>query len=278
MGTQTGETRPNEEPPILEKGDSLIPGYIILNHLQRGKDCDVYDVWSEERQCHCIGKTLRPDCIEKHAARKRLIREGEDLKTFTHPNLVRVYEVYSEPIPTIIEEALTGQTLSHLIKLHKKQHLPVNQLAHMGIQLCSVMHYLHLQDRLHIDLKSSNIISQPPLAKVIDLSIAAKPGEIKEGAGTRQFMAPEQASGDVLSTATDVWGIGAVLYHASTGKRPFKAYHGSRYDQLERTATPVKTQRPLPDRFANIVDKCLQSEPSQRPKTHEIVEELKKCL
>lgn len=261
-------------PPILKHGDTLISGYQVLNHMQRGKDYDVYNVWSSERHCRCIAKTLRPDRIHKTSSKKHLLREGQYLQTLTHPNLVRAYEVYSEPCPTMIQETLTGETLSHLIQTHKQRRLPLKQLAHLGIQLCSVIHYLHQHGILHLDLKSSNIISQPPLAKVIDLSIAAKPGQKKQGAGTRKFMAPEQARGDELNEAADIWGIGAVLFHAATGKRPFLAYESERYDQLERRADHVHTHRRVPALFADTIDQCLEPEPAERPDIEQIEENL----
>lgn len=280
MVTQTvvtkSETGQTEESAFLEKEERLAPGYSVLKHIRRGKDCDVYHVWSEERLCGCIGKTLRPDCLKKQSAKNRLIQEGEYLKRLSHPNLVRAYEVYTGPSPVVIQETLTGQTLSHLIKTHRNRRLPLKQLAHLGIQLCSVMHYLHRHEILHLDLKASNIISQPPLAKVIDLSIACTPGEAKKGAGTRQFMAPEQARGDRLTAAADVWGIGAVLYHAATGKAPFTAYDDKRYDQLERQADQVRSHRRMPTDFANIIDRSLHSEPEKRPAVEELMKILKR--
>jgi serine/threonine protein kinase len=136
------------------------------------------------------------------------------------------------------------------------------------------MHYLHRQGLLHLDLKPSNIISDCGLAKVIDLSIAQPPGRGRRGVGTRQYMAPEQASGDLLGEATDVWGIGAVLFEAATGQRPFKAEAGQRYQQLERRADPVRSLRRVPAAFATLVDGCLEPEPARRPTVDELAEAL----
>ncbi|GGB52393.1 protein kinase [Virgibacillus dakarensis] len=264
-----------DNPAFIKEGDYLFPRYTVIELMRRGKDCDVYHVWSEDRYCSCIGKCLRPDRLEKRAAKERLIREGEYLKRLTHPNLVRAYEVHNDPFPIMIQETLTGQTLHHLVKTQQNRRLSVKQLAHLGAQLCSVMHYLHQEGILHLDLKPSNIINQPPLAKVIDLSIAAQPGEIKKGAGTRQFMAPEQARGDQLTTAADIWGIGAVLFFAATGNAPFQTYDGNRYDQLERCAEKVQTCRRLPANFANIINRSLHPNPLQRPKIEEIASTMK---
>jgi serine/threonine protein kinase len=87
-------------------------------------------------------------------------------------------------------------------------------------------------------------------------------------------VAPEQARGDFLSEATDVWGIGAVLFHAATGQSPFEAEDGRKYQQLQRRADPVRTHRRAPAAFTTAVDRCLDPEPSRRP----TVDELAKLL
>lgn len=268
-----------EKAPPLAEGASLVPGYEILEHLHRSNDYDVYHVFSEERYCGCIAKTLLPDRLDQRSVRDRLLSEGELLKKLAHPNVVRAYETFAEPHPVVILETLTGQTLAHLIETHQRKRLPANQVAHLGLQLCSAVRYLHRNDLLHLDLKPSNIVAQPPLAKVMDLSIAHPPGKSRKGAGTRYYMAPEQARGDYLSPATDAWGVGAVLFEAATGEPPFAAYEEEgRYDQLERRADPVRSHRRLLTAFAKIIDRCLEPEPALRPTVKELAEHLLEVL
>jgi serine/threonine protein kinase len=258
--------------PPLDAGESLAPGYEVVAHLNRGRTLDVYDVWSEERACRCVGKVLRPDRVGEEEPQSRLIHEGRILMRLTHLHIVRAYEIFEEPQPVLILETLTGDTLAYLISIHRRRRLPLLDIAFLGIHLCSAMHYLHRQGLLHLDLKPSNIISDCGLAKVIDLSIAAPPGKRPGGVGTRQYMAPEQARGDLLSEATDVWGIGAVLFEASTGQRPFRAEAGRKYQQLERQADPVRSHRRVPAAFATAVDSCLEPEPAHRPTVAELAE------
>lgn len=258
--------------PPLEAGESLAPGYEVVAHLNRGRALDVYDVWSEERACRCVAKVLRPDRADEEEPRSRLVNEGRILKRLTHLHIVRAYEVFEEPQPVLILETLIGDTLAYLIAIHRHRRLPLSDIAFLGIHLCSAMHYLHRQGLLHLDLKPSNIISDCGLAKVIDLSIAAPPGKGRGGVGTRQYMAPEQARGGFLGEATDVWGIGAALFEATTGKRPFRAEAGQRYEQLERRADPVRSHRRVPTVFATAVDSCLEPVPVHRPTVAELAE------
>ena len=134
---------------------------------------------------------------------------------------MRAYETLERPHPVVILETLAGDTLEYLIAVHERRRLPLADVAFLGIHLCSAMHYLHRQGLLHLDLKPSNIVSDLGLAKVLDLSIARPPGRVRGGAGTRQYMAPEQARGGPVTANADVSGIGAVLFEATTGRRPF---------------------------------------------------------
>jgi serine/threonine protein kinase len=268
--SETATQAGHEVIPSLGRGELIAPGYRVLTHLSRGRILDVYDVWSEERACRCVAKVLRPDHIENRKARGGLLQEGRILKRLTHLHIVRAYEVLEEPQPIVILETLTGSTLKYLIAVHRRRRLPLSSVVVLGLHLCSAIHYLHRQGLLHLDLKPSNIVSNLGLAKVLDLSIARPPGRGRKGMGTRQYMAPEQARGGLLSEATDVWGIGAVLFHAATGQSPFEAEDGRKYQQLERRADPVRAHRRVPAAFATAVDRCLDPEPARRPAIGEL--------
>lgn len=166
--------------PPLEAGEALAPGYEILAHLHQSRNFDAYDVWSAERACRCVAKAPRRDLVGAPRVRRSLIREGRLLKRFTHPHIVRAYETIREPHPVLILETLTGQTLSRLIDTGKRR-LPPADLAHLGLHLCSAIHYLHRHGILHLDLKPSNVVSERGLAKVLDLSVARRDGAKRVG-------------------------------------------------------------------------------------------------
>ena len=254
-----------EEPPPLEAGAIVAPGYEMISHLHRSNNFDVYDVWSEERACRCIAKIPCPDLLDDPRTSRRLLREGRLLKGLSHPHLARLYESLREPQPTLILETMTGETLTHLIH-RSKRRLPASDVVYLGLHLCSAMHYLHRRGILHLDLKPSNVVSERGLAKVLDLSIAQPPGCSRKGAGTDQYMSPEQARGDLVDEAADVWGIGAVLYEAATFKAAFDLHeYEDEYVQLERQADPIRSHRRLPAALASAIDACLEPEPARRP-------------
>jgi serine/threonine protein kinase len=263
-----------EGPPPLEAGEAIAPGYEVIAHLHRSNNFDVYDAWSAERASRCIAKTPIPDLVEDKKLTRGLIREGRLLKKLTHPHIVRAYETIRAPRPVLILETLTGATLAYLIDTAPRR-LPLSDVAHLGLHLCSAVRYLHRHGILHLDLKPSNIVSECQRAKILDLSIARPPGRGEKHVGTRNYMAPEQARGDYFSPATDVWGIGAVLFEAATGELPFDAHDDEdRYEQLERRAEPVSSYRRVPAVFNDLVGGCFDPDPAGRPTVGELIDAL----
>ena len=262
-------------PPPIAPGELLARRYRVIRHLARGKALDVYDVWSEERQALCVAKAARPDRTDDPGTRRRLRREGRLLLRVTHPHLVRAYELVLRPSPVLILESLTGATLGYAID-NSRRRLPAADLVFLGLQLSSAVRYLHGLDTLHLDLKPANIISENGLVKVIDLSVARPPGRARPGVGTRQYMSPEQARGGDLGPAADVWGIGAVVYAAATGRRPFYGLDDTTtYPQLKIRAAPVTAYRRLQRPLAQIIDSCLEPDPGARPTPAQLFDNLR---
>ncbi len=170
--------------------------YELLELLSSGHACDTWDAWSHDRGCRVIVRT--GDVRD----------EGRLLRSLTHPNIVRVYEVHRD---WIVLETLSGSTLA---ALRAGGPLSREDAIEMGRQLCSAIGYLHRKGWLHLDLKPDNLIADGGRLKVIDFSIAQRPGPVEAGTGTRRWMAPEQEHGGVATAASDVWGIAAVLRHA----------------------------------------------------------------
>lgn len=239
----------------------------MLAHLHRGELLDVYDVWSEERACRCIGKVLRPDRQNSGAARRGLLREGRLLLRLSHPHIVRAYRSLTDPAPVVILETLPGETLEWLV-VHRGA-MPIGELAYLGLHLCSALTYLHRHAILHLDLTPANIVASQGLAKILDLSLAQRPGLSRGGMGTPGFRAPEQAVGGMLSPATDVYGLGAVLAFAATGQARVEADDLTASDVHETVARPQWDER-VPQAVRAIIDACLAPEPGHRPDLMEL--------
>ncbi|HYS83014.1 MAG TPA: serine/threonine-protein kinase, partial [Anaeromyxobacteraceae bacterium] len=210
----------------------LAPGYRGLRLLRRNGRIAVYDAWSEARGCRCVVKMVdrRGDAHD----RQELAKEGRLLLSLTHPHIVRAYELLRRPRTALVMETLPGETLGHAIRARGR--LDARDVAQLGVQLCSALQYLHGQGVLHLDLKPSNIVCCAGLARLIDLGLARRPGRGSAGVGSAPYLSPEQARGGWLSEASDVFGLGAALYHAASGRAPFRGDGRRGYQQLRMRA------------------------------------------
>jgi serine/threonine protein kinase len=259
-------------PAPLAARSEVAPGYEVVSHLSRGRALDVYDVWSEERQCLCVAKLVRPDRDAEEGPRARLVAEGRLLCRLTHPHIVRAYELIEVPGPILILETVEGETVERLARGRRRPAL--RDVTILGLHLCSAVHYLHRSGYLHLDLKPSNVISDAGVAKMIDLSLSHPPGRVPRGIGTRQYLSPEQARGGKVGPPADVWGIGAVLFEATTAQRPFRGLDDGRFEQLSRRAAPVSDHRRVPRAFGSLVAACLEPDAAERPDVMELAREL----
>lgn len=266
------------ELPVLTPGDLIAPGYRVIELLSRGSALDVYEVWSEERLCSCVAKTVRPDRAHVQRVRDRLLLEGRLLTELAHPHLPRAFETVALPVPVVVVETSVGLTLEEIIDLRLRR-LPLADLCHLGRQLSSAIHYLHGHGFLHLDIRPANVMAHGGVATLIDLSIASPPGRVRRGLGTQEYLAPEQALGGDVTSATDVWGLGATLYEAATGVAPFAPYDraeeglfaSGEFLQLRRGPSPPSALgRRLPRPFVRLLDDCLTPEPEQRPQALEV--------
>jgi eukaryotic-like serine/threonine-protein kinase len=244
-------------------GEPLAPGYVVEAHLSRNRVLDVYEVWSAERDCRCVAKTLRPDCRTHERRRERLEREGRLLLELAHPHLVRCYEVVREPQLVVVLETLAGDRLDHLIDRGARR-MPAVEVAELGVQLCSAVGYLHRNGWLHLDLKPTNVIVDVGIVKLFDLSLARRPGPGRPRYGTAGYLSPEQVRGAAFTEATDVFGLGCVLFAAATRRCP---------EAGRDPAVPVprvRALRRLPAAVAEAIDACLAEDPAARPSLRDV--------
>lgn len=276
----------DDGPPAREWGREVAPGYRLMELLNRSRHLDVHDAWSEERATRCVIKLARPDRTGNAGVARRLRAEARLLQRFSHPHIVRAYPAPAATEPLVVTETLTGSTLGHLLATTPRR-LRAAEVAHLGMHLAAAISYLHRHGWLHLDLKPGNIVAEAGRAKLIDLSIARRPGRAKAGAGTFHYMSPEQAAGGLVGPAADVWGLGAVLYEAAAGIPAFddddegESADGSESGrevigetagddgtppQLTAPAPPLRRiRRGLPAELTALVDACLDRDPARRP-------------
>jgi serine/threonine-protein kinase len=198
----------------------------------------------------------------------RFRAEAESAARLEHAHIVPVYEVGEcDGQAYFSMKYVEGRTLAQLVA---EGPLPPRQAAESMIAICRAVHHAHQQGVLHRDLKPSNVLlDRDGRPHVTDFGLAKR---VQGGAsltqtgailGTPSYMAPEQAAGSrgVLSPASDVYSLGAVLYELLTGRPPFQA--ASPVDTillvLEQDLVPPRLLNPNVDRELEMICvKCLQ--------------------
>lgn len=263
----------------LSEGHEIAPGRSVLKPLGGGHDYEVYLVWDDHLFSIMVAKLLRPDRFQDDKALHSLEREAEALDRLAHPILLRGFDAVLEgPYPHVLVEHLEGPSLQRLIR--RGGPLPLQQVLPLALSIASGVHYMHAEGYVHLDIKPDNIIvGLPP--RLIDFSLVRsqeRARRIKAWIGTRAYMPPEQcAPGEVgeIGPWSDVWGLGATLYHAISGKRPFSRGSSDTGLPLEgRFPQLVEDVRPWPVRvpaeLSDSVLACLRREPEQRPPAGEL--------
>lgn len=212
---------------MLTAGEIVDGKYIIISVLGRGGMSTVYlsrhMTLGKER---AIKEICREDCSCYEWLRQRLIREANILKELDHPNLPEIIDIIvKKDSLLIIMEYIPGHTLKEL--LDKYGRIDESTVIEWGRQLCEVLLYLHTRTPpvIYRDLKPSNVIIKPDGKIVlIDFGTAREYRETDEEdticLGTRGYAAPEQYGGDQSDERTDIYCMGATLYHLLTGRSP----------------------------------------------------------
>jgi eukaryotic-like serine/threonine-protein kinase len=269
----------------LEEGAEIAPGRSVLKPIGGGSLYEVCLVWDEPMHAICVAKLIRPDQVEDPLAREDLHEEAEMLERISHPVIVRGFDAVEDGAhPHLLLEHLEGPSLRRLIK--RGGALPLQQLLPLGLHLAGALHYLHGQGFVHLDVKPDNIImSVPP--RLIDLSIArslARAAATTHPIGTDAYMAPEQCAPDrspgELGPPADVFGLGATLFHALSGRKPFPRERGDRDSDVPEERYPQLVHPPidlpshLPGALSELIEAMLAHEPASRPAPAEVADRL----
>ncbi|WP_328645612.1 serine/threonine protein kinase [Amycolatopsis sp. NBC_00348] len=183
---------------------------------------------------------------------ERVLREARTAGRLNHPGVVTVYDVVSEHGATfIVMELVIAPTLADVVG--REGPLANDRVAALGLQVLSALESAHAAGIVHRDVKPSNIMVRPgDRVKLADFGIARAmddPGLTQTGGvmGSPGYMPPELFAGAGPSPASDLWSLGATLFHAAEGRAPFQrtttaaTLHAIMYDRpvLERCRGPL---------------------------------------
>lgn len=212
----------------------------------------------------------------------RFFQEARSAAALNHPNIVTVFDVGKMGNNFFISmEYIEGQNFMALIEKWKRLTIP--QFIFLTSHLCQALDYAHKEKIIHRDIKPTNImltkggqvkITDFGLAKLLDESSLTDTGAVS---GTPYYMSPEQIQGKKLDPRTDIYSLGATLYHLLIGQPPFQTERVLYQHLFEKPTLPSKLREDLPITCDKILLKCLEKDPDRRYKgAIAILEDLKK--
>ena len=205
---------------------------------------------------------------------ERFRREAQNAARMQHPNIVAIYEVGSaEELHFFSMRLVCGASLDVLLK--RDGPIPSLRAAQLLRAIAEAVDYAHRLGVLHLDLKPANVlldengvphVADFGLARRLDSALAAPEDEVS---GTPSYMAPEQASPRTarISPATDIWGLGAILYELVTGQPPFlgKSPHETLRLVVEGSLPAPRKMVPTLSRdLEAIIFKCMARDATER--------------
>jgi tetratricopeptide (TPR) repeat protein len=276
-----------------------VRGYEIIEEIGRGGAGVVYRARQESPSRPVALKFLPGGPLAGPSWHDRAIREASAAARVRHPNVVSVHEVGdADGIPFLVMDLIEGGTLArHLAD----RPLAPKDAAALVEAVAKAVGFLHRRGVLHLDLKPANILLDGPrgssvarcvplvsdfgIARILDDSggtAATTYGML----GTPAYMAPEQAGtsgkGVRVNGSADVYALGAILYHALTGRPPFQAPTALETLALVREAAPVPPRQLLPSLprdLETVVMKCLERSPARRYATaDDLADDLRRWL
>jgi non-specific serine/threonine protein kinase/serine/threonine-protein kinase len=204
---------------------------------------------------------------------RRFRTEREILSALDHPRIARLLDggSASDGRPYFAMEYVEGR---HLLEDCSARGLDRRQRIALFLEVCEAVAYAHRHLVVHRDLKPSNILVTPEgSAKLLDFGLARllqpdAPGERTETAFrllTPDFASPEQVRGERVTTATDIYSLGVVLYHLLAGRSPYRNTDRVSAEALSRAVCDQEPERPGVERdLDNIVLMALRKEPERR--------------
>ena len=259
--------------PALKEGDNVGP-YRILREIGSGGMAVVY-LAERDAELFAVKMVLwsSPDFNQ------RFLQEQSILRSLRHPNIARLVDSgqAGNRIPYLVMEYVDGQPIH---KYCEQAALSASACVRLFRQLCAAVIYLHQNLVVHRDLKPSNIlVTADGTAKLVDFGIAKLlPGHqdassaVKTRAGlmTPDYASPEQIQGGPISTLTDVYTLGVLLYELLSGVQPFGQPKAEIHEVLRRICEdgPAKPSAggrvELRGELDNIVLKAIQKKPAER--------------
>ncbi len=221
-------------------------------------------------------KVLRDDLRHEAASRERFLCEAKAVARVSHPRVVQIYEVEAGDSPFFAMEYVQGSSVAETLR--QKGRFSVDACCRVIAEAADGLGALHRAGIVHGDITPANILLDATGgAKIVDFGLAVERGQTGEAgviAGTLHYMAPEQIEGGAADHRTDIYGLGATLYHMLAGEAPFGETTKDRVlaEKIAGDPVGIRTRCPaIPGKLAALVTRMLERSPDARPRDCEEV-------
>lgn len=246
--------------------------YQLERELGQGGMGTVYLARDEGLNRKVALKILRSDLSDDPAFSKNFLQEVEITASLAHPNIIRVYTLGEQGGRLyLVMEHLDQPSLEE--RMEKSGKISEREALEIGIGIASALQFAHeLTGLIHRDIKPGNILfGRGEIPKLADFGLAAGArsalGQQDEIWGTPYYVSPERLNREQEDIRSDIYSLGATLYHAMAGRAPFEA------DTAEEVARRHLMDRPPPlrslcpeahEQTVFTLDRCLQKQVEQR--------------
>ena len=270
---------------MLNNGTFIADRYEIVGQVGTGGMSDVYKAKDHTLGRYVAIKVLKSEFSEDTNFVSKFRTEAQSAAVLEHPNIVNIYDVGSENgIHYIVMEYVEGITLKTYIG--KKGQLTYKEALSIAIQVGRGIQAAHAKNIVHRDIKPQNIIiSTDGKVKVTDFGIARAVSENtihSDVMGSVHYASPEQARNGYVSSRSDIYSLGIVMYEMVTGRVPFDGDStvAVAIQHLQDEMDPPSKYAPnLPISLEKIIQKCTQKSPDRRYDSMEsLLIDLRKAL
>jgi len=251
-----------------------IGNYEIVRELGRGGMGIVYEAIQKPLDRHVALKLLHPHMAARPEISARFIEEAKKIAKLSHAAIIEIYDVgHVQDTYYLALKFVNGQPLDAVMA---RDRLSLAQAITVLQGVADALAHAHQHGIVHRDVKPGNVFLDKTgkvvlgdfgIAKDLDPNVErfTNPGEL---IGTPAYMSPEQALGDRITEATDVYSLGVMAYEMLTGRVPFTANTAMALlrQHVEEQPTPILDLTPgIPHALADLVSRMLEKDPTRRP-------------
>ncbi len=217
-------------------------------------------------------KVIKPSSAHDEAQGERFEAEARFAAGISHPNIVEIFDFgRHEGLAFLVMEFIDGPTLAQL--LAAEGPLNPERARSILLQLAAALARAHENGVIHRDLKPANVmISADGLAKLTDFGIAQESRGEQDAPtemvlGSANYLSPEQALGDVVTTRSDLYSFGVVAYELVTGAKLFERGSPIATALAHVDEPPPTLPVHVPRDLAHVIAECLAKNPADRPES-----------